>query len=82
MILLSVQSQGFAYALLIFLLCLIGVHAVKLARIGYRTLHKKLPPEPPPKQEKKPDPVYFLVERKKKRPKSDYREPKEIEFRK
>ena len=59
---------------------MIVVHAFVLAKIGYRTLHKKLPPEQPPKEPKKTDPVYFIVEKKKKRVKSEYTAPREIKF--
>ncbi len=79
--LLSAQSQGFFWCVTIFLLLFSIVHAAKLARLGYRTLFKKLPPEPPKIPEKQTEPVYFLVERKKKRPKKEYSEPKEISFR-
>lgn len=78
--LLSVQTEGGLWTVLIFLLCLILVHACKLARIGYRSLGKKLPPHRPPKEEPKEEPVYFLVERKKKRSKPEYTEPKRFSF--
>ena len=45
--LLSVQGLGFLYSVCLFLICIAVVHLVKLARIGYRTLGKKLPPEKP-----------------------------------
>ena len=79
--LLSVQSQGFLWCLLIAIICAVIVHGVKLAVIGYKSLGKT-PPEPPPQKqpEKQPEPVYFLVERKKKKPKSEYSEPKQINF--
>lgn len=80
MSLLSVQSQGFLWCLFLLILSVIVVHGIKLAIIGYRTLGKKLPPEPPKREEKKPEPVYFLVERKKKRAKQEYSEPRKIEF--
>lgn len=83
--LLSVQSQGAVWLTVLFLLCVILVHGAKLAKIGYRTLHKKLPPaKPAPKPQPKPEPVYFLVERKKTRrtkTKTEYTPPKEIKFR-
>lgn len=79
--LLSVQGAGAGYLFTLFLLCVIVVHVVKLARIGYRTYRKKLPPQQPEPREPKPDPVYFIVERKKKRAKSEYSAPKEIKFR-
>ena len=77
---LSVQGQGLIFTIIIFLFCVIVVHAFVLAKIGYRTLHKKLPPEQPPKEPKKTDPVYFIVEKKKKRVKSEYTAPREIKF--
>ena len=78
--LLSVQSEGALYAVLILLVCIVIVHAAKLAYIGYRTLGKKLPPSPPKKPEQKPEPVYFIVEKKKKRAKAEYTEPRRIQF--
>lgn len=77
--LLSQQGLGFVYTLIIFLICVIVVHAFVLIRIGYRTLHKKLPPDPP-RETKKQEPVYFIVEKKKKRVKSEYSDPREIKF--
>lgn len=76
----SPQAQGFLWTVLIFLFCVIAVHGVKLAVIGFRSLHKNLPEEPPQKPESKPEPVYFIVERKKKRAKSEYSEPREVKF--
>ncbi len=77
---LSVQGQGALYTVLVLIIVIIVVHGIKLARIGYRSLGKKLPPEPPPKEKNEPEPVYFLVERKKKRVRSEYSEPKRINF--
>lgn len=79
--LLSSQAQGALYAVLIFFACVAVVHAYKLAKIGWRSLHKKLPPEKPRQKEKTPEPVYYIVERKKKRStKTEYSEPKRIKF--
>ena len=75
--LLSVQGTGAALTIALFLFCLFIVHAIKLAKIGWRTLFKKLPPQEPKKPE--PKPVYFIVERKKKKAKTDYSEPKRIQ---
>lgn len=72
--LLSVQTQGFWWCLLLFFVFFFAVHAVRLAFL-VRALSKKSKPEKPP------DPVYFLVERKKKRPKKEFSEPKQISFR-
>lgn len=80
---LSVQGTGAILTLALLLLVVLLVHAVKLAKVGWRTLFKKLPPEEPTRSAPKPEPVYFLVERKKKRtkkPKSELSEPKQIEF--
>lgn len=77
---LSVQGQGALYTVLVLIIVIIVVHGIKLARIGHRSLGKKLPPEPPPKEKNEPEPVYFLVERKKKRVRSEYSEPKRINF--
>ena len=78
--LLSVQGTGAALTVALLLFCILVVHAVKLAKVGWRTLFKKLPPEEPKKPEPKPEPVYFIVERKKKKVKSDYSRPKQIQF--
>lgn len=81
--LLATQAQGALYAILIFLACVAVVHGYKLAKIGWRSLHKKLPPEKPKKKEKAPEPVYYIVEKKKKRStktKTEYSEPKRIKF--
>ena len=78
--LLSVQGTGAALTIALFLFSLFIVHAIKLAKIGWRTLFKKLPPQEPKKPEPKPEPVYFIVERKKKKAKTDYSEPKRIQF--
>ena len=78
--LLSVQGQGAVWSVCLYLVCIIVVHGFKLARIGYRTLCKKLPPEPPKPPEKKSEPVYFIVEKKKKRAKAEYTEPRRISF--
>lgn len=79
--LLSSQSAGIGYAAILLLMCIVAVHGFRLAKIGYRSLKKKLPPSPPPKQEKKQEPVYFIVERRKKRSRAEYSEPKRIDFR-
>lgn len=78
--LLFVQWLGALYSVCILLVCTAAVFGARLARIGWRTLHKKLPPDPPPKNEKKAEPVYFIVERKKKRVKPEYSDPRRIDF--
>ncbi len=77
MTLLSVQTQGLIHCAILLLLCVIVVHGFRLAKIGYRTMKKK--PEPP-KPDPAPEPVYYLVERKKKRVKQELGEPRKIRF--
>ena len=79
---LSVQGQGALYTAIVLIAVIIVVHGIKLARIGYRTLGKKLPPDPPPEDKEPREPVYFLVERKKRRPKTEYSTPRRIDFKK
>lgn len=73
----SVQAQGIIWTALLFVLCAIIVHGVKLSLIGYRAMGKK--PEPP-QPAKEPEPVYYIVEKKKKRSKTEYAEPREVSF--
>lgn len=77
---LSVQGMGALYAFLTFIICILLVFGFRLARIGWRTLRKKLPADPPPKDEKPAEPVYFLVERKKNAPGRNIPDPKRIDF--
>ena len=75
--------KGFFLTLLLFTLCFIGVHILLLARIGWNT-QQKTTNEPPKTEEKKPlpekEPIYYIVERKTKRAKASYGEPKQINF--
>ena len=78
---------GIFWSILLFALCFFGVHIAKLARLGqlYRTKKTEKPTPPPAEPEKKApaptqEPVYYIVERKKKRAKAQYGEPKEIRF--
>jgi len=75
------QTKGLIAAAILFVICFLVVHGVKLALVGLRSLRKKAPEEPPKAEEKTPEPIYYLVERKKKRSKKEYSEPKRIDFR-
>ncbi|MBQ8406932.1 MAG: hypothetical protein IJY38_03335 [Clostridia bacterium] len=78
--------RGFFLFIILFILCFLTVHAVKLARLGLSTLKK----EEPKTEEKKPaeqssgakEQVYYLVEKRKRRAKrkTDYSTPKEFQF--
>lgn len=75
--------KGLLFTLLLFTVCLLGVHTILLARIGWKT-QRKNPDEAPKPEEKKPpverEPIYYIVERKTKRAKASYGEPKQINF--
>lgn len=75
--LLASSWLGGVYAALLFAVCFSAVHIIKLARRGYRDMRK--PPEAPP-EEKPAEPVYYIVEKKKKRPKAEYSAPKRVTF--
>ena len=78
MILLSIQGRGAVYTICIFFICVIIVHIAKLAVIGWRAFRK-----PPKKQEKveAPEPVYYLVEKKRKAA-PQYKKPQKFKFQK
>lgn len=69
---------GILYLFLTFLFCFILVHVIKLVYLGISYIKK--PPVQEKKPEPKPEPVYYIVE--KKRTKSSYSTPKEINFKK
>ncbi|MBQ4270160.1 MAG: hypothetical protein IJB97_11000 [Clostridia bacterium] len=91
--LLSTGVRGALFAVLLFSIFFFCVHIAILAKRGWNANAPKNPvkkEKPPEKAEKntekpsepknQPEPVYFIVERKKKRAKSSYTEPKEIRF--
>lgn len=86
MIFLSAAIGG-VLTVLLFVVCLLFVLFLRLARIGFFAVKPQGKPAPPPEpaEEKKPEktsePVYYIVERKKKRPKGAYGAPREITFR-
>ena len=81
--LLSVQGQGAFFTFCIFLICVIVVHIAKLAVIGWKTHKKKehKPKETPVRPPKPAEPVYYIVEKKKKVA-PQYEKPKKIKFQK
>ncbi len=82
MSILSIQAQGAVYTVILFAICAILVHAVRLAAIGYKSMKKRSSAvkKATPETEKTAEPVYYIVERKKKRPKSEYSDPRRIQF--
>ena len=88
-ILMSIPIKGMLFTILLFLVCFVGIHVIILARLGWEyQSHKekavKKPVEKPKEEEKKPlvekEPIYYIVERKTKRAKTSYGEPKQIHF--
>ena len=84
-LLLSLGGLGALWSSVFFLLFFFAVHFTKLAKRGWIAGKKKPPPKKEPPKEEKPtvkpvEPVYYIVERKKKRTKSSYGEPKEFRF--
>ena len=89
-LLLSLPVKGLLWTILLFLICFIGTHVLLLARLGWelqqrntptqsektgeKTEEKKAPPE------KQTEPIYYIVERKTRRAKPAYGEPKQINF--
>ncbi|MBQ8296076.1 MAG: hypothetical protein IJX87_06590 [Clostridia bacterium] len=82
-------ALGFFLLIVLFFLCFLGVHIAQLAKLGWsvqkKTAEKPKTPPPEPQKEKAPppkaqEPVYYIVERKQKRSKARYSEPKEIRF--
>ena len=88
-LLLSLPIQGLLWCVLLLTLCLFGVHFTLLARLGmiYRTKQKETNKQKNDEKEKSAptektpqEPIYYIVERKQRRTKSSYGEPKEIRF--
>lgn len=87
--LLSIESVGgFFGIVLIFALCFFAIHIVRYAKLTWQEKH---PSDSPPEEkeeekseEKAPappqEPIYYIVERKQRRSKPKYSEPKEIRF--
>lgn len=78
---------GLVWIALLFGFCFLGVHILKLAHIGWnapKTQEKPQETNEEKKEEKKApakeEPIYYIVERKTRRAKSTYTEPKEIRF--
>lgn len=106
--LLSASASGAFWLIFLFVACFLGVHTVRLAKIGWRyrkgettedkksaspserepSLSRQAPEEPhrekqdgaPPKSGSAPEPVYYIVERKRRRSRDSYSPPKEIKF--
>ena len=91
-VLLVSAAQGFGGTILLFSLCFLGVHLAKIAVRGWRlydgTQDGKTSDKNAETTESKsetkptvPEPIYYIVEKKRRRVKQSYGEPKEIRFR-
>ncbi len=94
-LLFSPALQGGLWTVALWAFCFVGTHVVKLAKFGWEYQNeqaKKPQPQPtaePQKEEtenkKAPaqtsqEPIYYIVERKQRKSKPRYGEPKEIRF--
>ena len=86
--LLASAARGGLFLCFLFFLCFALVHIARLAFFGwkYNAPKKQQTEEKPPTQKppapSSPEPVYYIVEKKRKirRTKSEYSEPKEFKF--
>ena len=84
-LLLSLPTQGLLWLVFLFVFCFFGVHLFRLAIIGIQSFHNEEPEEEEIEEKKAPseqpkEPIYYIVEKKTRRAKSSYSEPKEIRF--
>ncbi len=75
------EAIGILYLFILFIACFIAVHAVKLALLGLKSLRRTEEKKPGPQEKpERPEPVYYIVEKKQKRRRQEYRAPREIKF--
>ena len=82
-LLILLPVRGLFWAIFLFGFCFFGIHILKLAQVGWSSTHKKEPPQEKEEEKKTPapqEPVYYIVERKTRRAKPSYSEPKQIRF--
>ena len=74
------------WLIFLFIFCFLGVHIFRLALIGIESFRNEDSTEEEKSEEKKApseqpkEPIYYIVEKKTKRAKSSYSEPKQIRF--
>ena len=85
-LLLSLGFQGLFWTLLLFGLCFGGIYAVELAKLGW-AYRNQPPPKDQSENEKTPaekpqEPIYYIVEKKRRNSKGgyEYSEPKPFSF--
>ena len=89
-LLISLPVKGMLWTVLLFLVCFFGTHVLILARLGWEYQQRDTPPPTENKEEKaeekkappekQAEPIYYIVERKTRRAKATYGEPKQINF--
>lgn len=88
-LLISLPIKGMLWTIILFLICFIGTHVIILTYLGWEYQQQKNEPtaekEKPTEEKKAPpdkqaEPIYYIVERKTRRAKSTYGEPKQINF--
>ena len=88
-LLISSGAKGGLWFFFLFFLCFLGIHAFRLVKLGWTELQPSKKPTPTPKPEPKPqekapakpqEPIYYVIERKRKKPKTTYSEPRQITF--
>ena len=93
-LLLSAALQGGFWTVALWIFCFVGAHVVKLAKYGWKYQNEQTKKtQPPPTAEQKSEeenkkapaqtpqePIYYIVERKQRKSKPRYGEPKEIHF--
>ncbi len=88
-LLISLPIKGMLWTIILFLICFIGTHVIILTHLGWEYQQQKNEPtaekEKPTEEKKAPpdkqaEPIYYIVERKTRRAKSTYGEPKQINF--
>ena len=81
-------TSGFFLTVFSFLFCFLLVHIFVLLKLGWNAQEQAKKPTQEPEKENKPpapkkadkEPIYYIVERKRTRPKQNYGEPKEFRF--
>ena len=85
-LLLSLGFQGLFWTLLLFALCFGGIFLVELAKLGWTYRNEPLPQSEEKKEktpaEKPQEPIYYIVEKKKRKSKNgyEYSEPQPFTF--
>ena len=81
--------SGFGLVVFLFLFCFLAVHIFVLIKLGWKSrtslqessstpIHEEKTALEPKRTER--EPIYYIVERKRTRPKKNYSEPKEFRF--